>query len=74
VTAAFGGMPEWIQEGVNGLLFRPRDVADLRRTLERLISDPSLGEKLSRQFPEVQSIAADAEAIEGRYRSLLEKR
>jgi glycosyltransferase involved in cell wall biosynthesis len=73
VTAAFGGMPEWIQEGVNGLLFRPRDVADLRRTLERFISDPSLVEKLSRQFPKVHSIAADAEALEGHYRSVIEK-
>jgi glycosyltransferase involved in cell wall biosynthesis len=74
VTAALGGMPEWIQEGVNGLLFRPRDVTDLRRTLERFISDPALVEKLSRQFPKVQSIVADAEAIEGHYRSLIEKR
>jgi glycosyltransferase involved in cell wall biosynthesis len=73
VTAAFGGMREWIQEGVNGLLFRPRDVADLRRTLERLIADPSLVKKLSHQFPKVQSIAADAEAIEDHYRALIEK-
>lgn len=73
VTAAFGGMPEWIQEGVNGLLFRPRDVADLRRTLERFISAPSLVEKLSHQFPRVQSIEADAEVLEGYYRQLINR-
>ena len=72
VTAAFGGMPEWIQDGVNGLLFRPRDVRDLRRTLERFITDPSLVGKLSQHFPPVQSIAADAEAIEGYYRKLVD--
>jgi glycosyltransferase involved in cell wall biosynthesis len=71
VTAAFGGMPEWVQDEVNGLLFRPRDVGDLRRTLERFIRDPSLVAKLSNHFPPVQSIVADAEVIEGYYRSLL---
>lgn len=74
VTAAFGGMPEWIQDGVNGLLFRPRDVADLRRTLERFIADPSLVAQLSRHFPVVQSIAADAEVIERHYLSLIRRR
>jgi glycosyltransferase involved in cell wall biosynthesis len=73
VTAALGGMPEWIQDGVNGLLFRPRDVADLRQTLRRFIADPSLVAQLSGHFPAVQSIAADAEAIEGHYRKILDQ-
>jgi glycosyltransferase involved in cell wall biosynthesis len=70
VTAAFGGMQEWVQNEVNGLLFRPHDVADLRRTLERFMTDPALVEKLSRAFPLVQSIAADALALEERYLAL----
>lgn len=74
VTAAFGGMQEWVQEGVNGLLFRPRDVADLRRVLEQFIADPTLVEKLSRHFPPVCSIADDAEAMEARYQSLTDTR
>jgi glycosyltransferase involved in cell wall biosynthesis len=74
VTAAFGGMREWVQEGKNGLLFRPRDVTDLRRVLERFITDPTLVEKLSRHFPPVRSIADDAEAMEARYLSLLKTR
>lgn len=74
VTAAFGGMQEWVQEGVNGLLFRPRDVTDLRRVLEQFIADPTLVAKLSRHFPPVCSIADDAEAMEAHYRSLLNRR
>jgi glycosyltransferase involved in cell wall biosynthesis len=74
VTAAFGGMQEWVQEGVNGLLFRPRDVADLRRVLERFIADPTLVEKLSRHFPPVRSIAEDAEALEAYYQLLTDRR
>lgn len=73
VTAALGGMPEWIQEEVTGLLFRPRDVADLRQTLRRFIADPSLVAQLSGHFPAVQSIAADAGAREGPYRKILDQ-
>jgi glycosyltransferase involved in cell wall biosynthesis len=73
VTTALGGMPEWIQDGVSGLLFRPRDVADLRQTLRRFIADPSLVVQLSGHFPAVQSIAADAEAMEGHYRKILDQ-
>jgi len=71
VTAAFGGMQEWVQDGVNGLLCQPRDVLDLRKTLERFIYDPDLVRRLSRNFPVVQSIAADAQALEERYKVLL---
>jgi len=71
VTAAFGGMQEWVQDGINGLLFRPRDSADLRRTLEKFITDPTLIQSLSGKFPPVQSIASDAQAMEERYLTLL---
>jgi glycosyltransferase involved in cell wall biosynthesis len=74
VTAAFGGMQEWVQDGVNGLLFRPRDVLDLRGTLERFITDPDLVRRLSNNFPTVQSIAADAQMLEKRYEMLIQQR
>ncbi len=74
VTAAFGGMQEWVQDGVNGLLFQPRDVADLRRTLERCITDPDLVRRLSDSFPRVQSIAMDAQSLEERYKILVQQR
>lgn len=70
VTAAFGGMQEWVQDEMNGLLFRPRDVLDLRRILNRFIADPDLVRRLSNHFPVVQSIAADADALEAHYRKL----
>lgn len=74
VTAAFGGMQEWVRDGVNGLLFQPRDVLDLRKVLERFINDPDLVHRLSKNFPVVQSIGADAQALEERYRILLKQR
>lgn len=73
ITAAFGGMQEWVQDEVNGLLFRPRDVEDLRGKLARFIADPDLVGRLSRSFPAVKSIAEDAQEMETRYRALLGK-
>jgi glycosyltransferase involved in cell wall biosynthesis len=73
ITAAFGGMPEWVQDEVNGLLFRPRDVEDLRRTLARFITEPDLVYQLSQHFPQVKTIAEDARELEARYLTLTKK-
>jgi glycosyltransferase involved in cell wall biosynthesis len=73
ITAAFGGMQEWVQHEVNGLLFRQRDVEDLRRTLARFIADPHLVDSLSGNFPAVKTIDEDARELEERYRVLLGK-
>lgn len=74
VTAAFGGMQEWVRDGVNGLLFQPRDVVDLRNTLARFITDPTLVQRLSDEFPAVQSIDADARSLVEHYRVLVAQR
>ena len=42
VVAALGGMPELVENGVNGLHCRPADAADLARKLQRLIDEPGL--------------------------------
>lgn len=41
VGANVGGIPEILQDGVNGLLFRPADSADLSEKLSALIDDES---------------------------------
>ncbi len=73
ITAAFGGMQEWVQDEINGLLFRQRDVEDLRSKLVRFIADPDLVHRLSRSFPTVKSIAKDAQELEARYQALVGK-
>ena len=42
-----GPFPFMIQDGVNGLLFKPDSVADLRIKIEMLINDPLLRDRLS---------------------------
>ncbi|WP_422003127.1 glycosyltransferase family 4 protein [Reyranella sp.] len=48
VAARSGAFPELVEDGVTGLLFAPRDAADLAWALERLVGDPGLRERLGR--------------------------
>ncbi len=41
VASAGGGVRDWLQHGVNGLLVTPGDVRDLARALEKLLCDPA---------------------------------
>ncbi len=71
ITADFGGMREWVTDGVNGLLFEPRNIDDLRQKMMRFMTEPDLVARLSRAFPAVRSIAEDAALLEQHYRRLL---
>lgn len=46
VASAVGGIPEVVADGVNGLLVAPDDPAALADAIERLLSDPALGDRL----------------------------
>ena len=49
VAARTGGIPEIVQDGVNGLLFEPGDPADLAAKLLRLLGDRTLAAGLAAQ-------------------------
>jgi len=46
IGSAIGGIPEVVEDGYNGLLFKPGDVDDLSRTLKRVLSDIELLKRL----------------------------
>jgi glycosyltransferase involved in cell wall biosynthesis len=48
IASACGGVPELIESGKTGHLFRPGDVAELRATLERLLASPGEVETVAR--------------------------
>jgi glycosyltransferase involved in cell wall biosynthesis len=48
VVAAEGGPAEWVEDGVNGLTFTPRDVDSLAAALDRLITQRALRVRLAR--------------------------
>lgn len=58
-----GGIPSVIEDGVDGILVRPGDVADLTRDLGRLMADPELRERLG----EAARLRARREFTENEY-------
>jgi glycosyltransferase involved in cell wall biosynthesis len=48
VASAISGIPELIEDGVNGLLVPPRDSSALAGALLRLHADPALGRRVAR--------------------------
>ena len=48
IGSRVAGVPELIEDGVEGLLFRPGDWDDLRRCIARVLDEPALGDALAR--------------------------
>ncbi len=73
VASATGGIVDWLDDGVNGLLARPGDVADLARKLELLLDDPqrqrTMGEAGRRGVAARFSVQSHLDAILKAYRA-----
>lgn len=70
ITADAGGMGEYVQHEVNGLLYEHRDVSSLSRQMQRLVDAPELARQLGQrgylfsddgQIPDIQSHVVDLE-------------
>jgi glycosyltransferase involved in cell wall biosynthesis len=75
VSTRVGGVPDVVEDGVDGFLTEPRDVDGLAERLERLARDPELRAEMGRAGREralsryaVERLVADVDAL---YRSLL---
>jgi glycosyltransferase involved in cell wall biosynthesis len=71
IASRIGGIPELIEDGVNGLLFTPGDANDLRRKIESLVKNRDIIEKLKKNTTEIMNIEANASEVEAVYRGLL---
>ena len=71
IASDLGGMREFVQDGITGFLFRPRDAADLREKIRHCIRNPALVRQLGVRAPAVKTITEDAVEMEKRYRQLL---
>jgi glycosyltransferase involved in cell wall biosynthesis/MoaA/NifB/PqqE/SkfB family radical SAM enzyme len=80
ITANAGGMAEYVQHEVNGLLFEHRSRASLAKEMQRLVDSPplarALGERryLLSETGDVPSVDEHLVAIEKLYASVLQKR
>jgi len=71
VATNLGGMAEFIDHELSGLLFSRGDAADLARTLRRLVMNPDLIRHLSEGIPPVKTNDEELMEIENIYRDLL---
>ena len=71
VTAALGGMAELVRDGVDGLLFRPADSADLARKLQRLVDELELLPMLRSGVTLPRSIDDEMRQMMGIYQNIL---
>jgi glycosyltransferase involved in cell wall biosynthesis len=77
VASAAGGIPEFVHDGVNGLLFRPGDEPGLARALGRMLDDRAVRTKLAEKGLETareKSIDRQAALIADAYRRLCVRR
>jgi glycosyltransferase involved in cell wall biosynthesis len=73
ITAEAGGMAELVQHGVNGLLFRLGNAADLRARLHEVAERPALLDELRRGIPATPDIEQHAAMVREHYTGLLER-
>lgn len=71
VASRIGGIPEAVDEGRSGLLFRAGDSDDLTRTLMRLVREPGLLEALRAGIPRVRTIEEDVRLARSVYQAHL---
>lgn len=77
VGCCVGGMSDYLEEARNGLTFRPNDVSDCVRAMARVVSEPSLHERLrsgARGTGEVWSSARELDRLDDLFRRELTAR
>lgn len=68
VGARIGGIPELVQPGRTGLLFRPGDADDLRQQLDRLLLHPALAAEYGRNG---RALVEQAHSADRHYQQLM---
>src|SRR5438105_975613 len=75
VATRVGGVPDVVEEGIDGFLAAPRDADGLAERLERLARDPGLREQMGRagreRVPPRYAVGRLVDDVDALYRSLL---
>jgi glycosyltransferase involved in cell wall biosynthesis len=72
VASGHGALAEKVRHEVDGLLFAPGDMLDLRQTLWRLVEEPELLARLRQGVPPPVSVAEHAAHLEAIYGRLVD--
>jgi glycosyltransferase involved in cell wall biosynthesis len=71
VASRLGALAEFVKHEVNGLLFEPRNAADLRAQMERLIAEPELRVRLAQNPGPVRTVEDQASELEALYQQII---
>jgi glycosyltransferase involved in cell wall biosynthesis len=67
IGARMGGIPDLVQDGVNGLLYDAWSASDLAAILERVVRRPEILKELAARVSPVKTIEQDAREWMERY-------
>jgi glycosyltransferase involved in cell wall biosynthesis len=73
VGSDLGGIPEVIEHGANGFLFRPGSPLELASALDRLITDPGLRERMGRRSLAIYRNRFSREVMIGRIEQMYDE-
>lgn len=73
VGSNLGGIPEVIEHGANGFLFRPGDSRELAQALERLITNPELRERMGQRSRALYGDRFSREVMIGRIEQMYDE-
>jgi len=71
IASRIGGIPELIDDGINGVLFEPNNPEDLYEKINLIIENPSLIEKIRQNIKPPKSIEENAKEMEEIYSKLI---
>jgi len=71
VASNIGGIPEIVDDKVNGLLFNPADIEDLQKKLRYIINNRSTIQKFKSNMPSIKDIYVNAEELQNIYNQLI---
>jgi glycosyltransferase involved in cell wall biosynthesis len=71
IASNVGGISEFVQDGVNGYLFRRGDSADLAARMQCIVDDPAQIQRLAVNLPHVREMEEEMDEIESLYFEIL---
>jgi glycosyltransferase involved in cell wall biosynthesis len=73
IASNIGALPEYVRDGVTGLLFEAGNPDDLQKKIRYFVDNPSRVAEMGSRLPEVKSIEEHAAETEGIYVDLIDR-